>query len=53
MRLDLDTHVNIFKCFAFTIGGCESLVVLKDILEAYRNSGHAFLLQPAQTCVAS
>lgn len=34
--LNLDDHVKILKIFIFTIGGCESLAALKEILQAYR-----------------
>ena len=34
--LRLDDHANVLKVFSFTIGGCESLVGLKEVLRAYR-----------------
>lgn len=35
--LGLDDYAKILKDFIFTIGGCESLAALKEILRAYRN----------------
>lgn len=48
MRFGLNSHVNVLRCFAFTIGGCESIVVLKDILQAYRSSGYEYLSESTQ-----
>ena len=36
-RLGLESHVNVLRVLSLTIGSCESLVVLKEILRAYRD----------------
>ena len=35
--LGLESHVNVLRVLSLTIGSCESLVVLKEILRAYRD----------------
>ena len=35
--LRLDNHANVLRVFSFTIGSCESLVGLKEVLRAYRD----------------
>ena len=41
--LGLESHVNVLRVLSLTIGSCESLVVLKEILRAYRDPGSGSL----------
>lgn len=44
VNFGLGAQARIFKCLSFTIGGCESIIILKDILQAHRSSSHDYLL---------
>ena len=48
MKFGLDAYADILKCFTFTIGGSESIIILKDMLQAYRSSSHEYLPEPTQ-----